>query len=277
MLLSYGRDAKATWLRRLEGWQTDEDGNYIAQEKIGLICWQRQNIIYASRRPSQRYARSKSHPPKQLCLEKVLTTLGTEHPLDNVVTKHFTLAVEASTWMLCSPDKSLPKSSSAYWPMKPLMASGKRIPSTSHIWTCILSPGLWMDAHYWPSPGSRTLCKAYMLSSTMPYWSPLACTPAIGALGCLPTISCVAACFCPAWDLPSDDSCIVAYLSLRRLATVKASLRFARPLHATTTMIAYAQCDKLVVVDVTTHWPLTTACDVQLTTSGGPRERALGS
>ena len=55
------------------------------------------------------------------------------------------------------------------------------------------------------------------------------------------------------------------------------SLRFARPLHATTTMIAYAQCDKLVVVDATTHWPLATACDVRLTTSGGPRERAPGS
>ena len=34
MLLSYGPDAKATWLRRLEGWQMDEDGNYIAQEKM---------------------------------------------------------------------------------------------------------------------------------------------------------------------------------------------------------------------------------------------------
>ena len=63
MLLSYGRDAKATWLRRLEGWQMDEDGNYIAQEKNGLICQQRQNIMYASRRLWQRYARSRSHPP----------------------------------------------------------------------------------------------------------------------------------------------------------------------------------------------------------------------
>ena len=36
-------------------------------------------------------------PSEQLCLEKVLTTLGTEYPLANVVTKHFTLATEAST------------------------------------------------------------------------------------------------------------------------------------------------------------------------------------
>ena len=277
MPLSYGRDAKATWLRRLEGWQTDEDGNYIAQEKNWPDLSAKTEYHVCIKEAIAEICKVKIAPSEQLCLEKVLTTLGTEHPLANVVTKHFTLAAEASTWMLCSPDKSLPRSSLAYGPMKPLMVSGKRIPSTSHIWTCILSPGLWMDAHYWPSPGSRTLCKAYMLSSTMSYWSPLACTPAIGALECLPTISSVTACFCPAWDLPFDDSCIVAYLSLRRLATEKASLRFARPLHATTTMIAYAQCDKLVVVDATTHWPLTTACDVRLTTSGGPLERALGS
>ena len=40
-LLSYRCDAKETWLRHLEGLQTDEDGKYDdAQEDIGLIsCW----------------------------------------------------------------------------------------------------------------------------------------------------------------------------------------------------------------------------------------------
>ena len=51
------------------------------------------------------------------------------------------------------------------------------------------------------------------------------------------------------WDLMPDDSDCVAYLSPRRLGLVKASLRFARPLPATTTLIAYAQYDNLVVID----------------------------
>ena len=215
-------------------------------------------------------------PSEQLCLEKVLTTLGTEHPQANVVTKHFTLAAEASTWMLCSPDKSLPRSSLAYWPMKPLMVSGKRIPSTSHIWTCILTLGLWMDAHYWPSPGSRTLCKAYMLSSTAVLkstgmypsdWS-IGMSANHFECGCM-----LLSCMGPAVRWQLHCGLLIPQTSGHR----ETSLRFARPLHATTTMIAYAQCDKLVVVNATTHWPLATACDVRLTTSGGPRERALGS
>ena len=36
-LLSYGCDAKETWLRHLEGWYTDENGKYIAQDNAGLI------------------------------------------------------------------------------------------------------------------------------------------------------------------------------------------------------------------------------------------------
>ena len=51
------------------------------------------------------------------------------------------------------------------------------------------------------------------------------------------------------WDLMPDDSDVVAYLSSRYLGTIKASLRFAKPLLATTTPIAYAQYDNMVVVD----------------------------
>ena len=51
------------------------------------------------------------------------------------------------------------------------------------------------------------------------------------------------------WDLMPDDINGVAYLSPRHLGTVKASLRFAKPLPSTTTLIAYAQYDNLVVVD----------------------------
>ena len=51
------------------------------------------------------------------------------------------------------------------------------------------------------------------------------------------------------WDLMPDVKDGVAYLSPRRLGTVKASLGFTRPLPATTTLIAYAQYDSLVVID----------------------------
>ena len=51
------------------------------------------------------------------------------------------------------------------------------------------------------------------------------------------------------WDLMPDDSDRKAYLSARRLDTVKASLRFAKPLLTMTTLLAYAQYHNLVVVD----------------------------
>ena len=37
MLLSYGCGAKETWLMHLEGWWTDEEGKYNAQENVSLI------------------------------------------------------------------------------------------------------------------------------------------------------------------------------------------------------------------------------------------------
>ena len=51
------------------------------------------------------------------------------------------------------------------------------------------------------------------------------------------------------WDLMPNDSDGVAYLNPWCLGTVKASLRFAKPLPVTTTLIAYAQYDNLVVVE----------------------------
>ena len=113
-----------------------------------------------------------------------------------------------------------------------------------------------MDLHYRPSPGSQTLCKACMPRPTMPYWSSVACTPVTGATECLSSISWMASCCCPRTP---DDSNGVAYLSPWRLGTVKASLRFAKLLLVTTTLIAYAQFDNLVVVDAYQclhHWHL---------------------
>ena len=51
------------------------------------------------------------------------------------------------------------------------------------------------------------------------------------------------------WDLTPNDSDGMAYLLPRRLGTMKASLRFAKPLPTMMTLLAYAQCDNLVVVD----------------------------
>ena len=48
-------------------------------------------------------------------------------------------------WMLCSLEKFLPRSSLAWWALKPLWVPGKRIPSTMHIWTWI-----WTVCQPWP-------------------------------------------------------------------------------------------------------------------------------
>ena len=50
------------------------------------------------------------------------------------------------------------------------------------------------------------------------------------------------------WDLTPDDREGVANLSPRCLGMVKVSLRFGRPLLATTSLIPYAQYDNLVVI-----------------------------
>ena len=52
------------------------------------------------------------------------------------------------------------------------------------------------------------------------------------------------------FDLNPDDGDGVAYVSPRRLGTVKANLRFANTLSATITIIAYAQFDNLVGIDL---------------------------
>ena len=51
------------------------------------------------------------------------------------------------------------------------------------------------------------------------------------------------------WHLTPDDSDRLAYLSPSCGGMMKDSLRFAKPLPATTTLIAYAQYDNLVVID----------------------------
>ena len=137
-------------------------------------------------------------------------------------------------WMLCSPEKFLPRSSLAWWALKPLRVPGKRIPSTMHIWTWI-----WTVCQPWPPDLTQGLYDQPYLTEVqwhVPQW--LSVDQFMGGSMLL------------SWDLMPDNSNGVAYLSSRHLGTIKASLRFAKPLLATTTLIAYAQYDNLVVVDV---------------------------
>ena len=136
-------------------------------------------------------------------------------------------------WMLCSLEKFLPRSSLAWWALKPLRVPGKRIASTMHIWTWI-----WTVCQPWPPDLMQGLYDQPYLTEVqwhVPQW--LSVDQFMGGSMLL------------SWDLMPDDSNGVAYLSSRHLGTIKASLRFPKPLLATTTLIAYAQYDNLVVVD----------------------------
>ena len=151
--------------------------------------------------------------------------------------------------------------------MKPSSVPGKK---SLQLCTWIWPAWFWVDAHYRPSPGSQTIHKACMPRPTMPYWSPVACTPVTGAMACLPISSWVAPCCCPGTWHPKAVMVWPTYPP-RHLGTVKASLRFAKPLPVTITLIAYVRYDNLVVVDAYEnprqlgHWSTST-----LGTNPGP-------
>ena len=130
--------------------------------------------------------------------------------------------------------------------MKASSVPGKRTLSTSPIWTWIWPAWLWMDTDYWPSPGSWTLHKVCMLRPAIPFWSPVACTQRPEHWN---VCWIVHDCMLLSWDLMPDDCDGVAFISPRCLGTMKTSLRFAKPLPTTTTLIAYAQYENLVVAD----------------------------
>ena len=128
--------------------------------------------------------------------------------------------------MLYSAVKSPPRSSSAWWATRPSSWPGKKNSST--LATCSWTrPAWWWTGTYYrhssmyPSDWSNDLtCSQFMYGSML-----------------------------LSWDLMPNDSNSVAYLSPRHLGTVKVNLRFAKPLPATTTFIAYAQYDNLVLID----------------------------
>ena len=184
---------------------------------------------------------------EQLRLEKVLMTSGAKYPLAHVVTRHFTLAAGASTADVDPlftgqiPTKVMiglvnNEAFVGSWTKSPfnfahmdlnqacLVVDGRPLPAQP--WQPDFKQGLYEETYHallksagmYPSDWSNGLSAAQFVGGTMLL----------------------------SWDLTPDDSDGMAYLSPRPLGTVKASLRFAKPLPAKTTLLAYAQYDNLV-------------------------------
>ena len=171
-------------------------------------------------------------------------TGGAKYPLAHVVTRHFTLAVGANMAHMDSmyPTKVLislvsNEASVSTWQANPfnfahielnsacLVVNGRPLPAQS--WQPDFMQGLYAETYH-------ALLK---FSGMYPsYWSNgMSVKHFVGGIMLL------------SWDLMPDDSNGVA------------SLRFAKLLLATTTLIAYAQYDNLVVVDAYQclhHWHL---------------------
>ena len=189
-------------------------------------------------------------PSEQLHLEKVLTASGAKYPLAHVVTRHFTLATGANMADMDSlfteqiPTKVLISlvSNEAFvstWQKNTFNFAHIKLNSA-----CLVVDGRPLPAQPWQPDFMQGLyAETYhallKFSGMYPsYWSNgMSVEHFVDGIMLL------------SWDLTPDDSNGVAYLSPRRLGTVKASLRFAKLLLATTTLIAYAQFDNLVVVD----------------------------
>ena len=187
---------------------------------------------------------------EQLRLERVLATSGARYPLTHVVTRHFTLSAGASTADVDAlftgqiPAKVLiglvdNEAFVGAWQKNPynfqhmhlnsacLIVDGRPLPAQP--WQPDFERGLYAEAYHalvkssgmYPSDWSNDLTAAQFSGGSMLL----------------------------SWDLTPDDSDGTAYVSPRRLGTVKVSLRFARPLRKTTTLIAYAQYDSQVLID----------------------------
>ena len=187
-------------------------------------------------------------PSEQLHMEKVLAASGAKYPLAHVVTRHFTLAMGQHRQHGCFGHWTNPYQGhhrpSDQWNLhrclgkEPLqirtyrtefrLLVGDGHPLLAQPWQLDFMQGLYAETYHallnsngmYPSDWSNGYVEQFMDGSML--------------------LSC---------DLMPDDSDNVAYLSPRRLGTVKVGLRFATPLPATTTLIAYAQYDNLVVVD----------------------------
>ena len=186
----------------------------------------------------------------QLRLEKVLTTSGAKYPLAHVVTRHFTLAAGASTadvealFTRQIPTKIIiglvnNEAFVGSWTKSPFnflhmdlnqacLVVDER-PLMAQAWQPGFTQGLYAETYHallksdemYPSDLSNGLSAPQFVGGTMLL----------------------------SWDLTPEYSDGTAYLSPRHLGTMKASLRFTKPLPTTTTLLAYAQYDNLVVGD----------------------------
>ena len=167
-------------------------------------------------------------PSEQLHLEKVLTASGVKYPLAHVVTRHFTLATGASMADMDSlftgqiPNKVLISlvSNEAFvstWQKNTFNFAHIKLNSA-----CLVVDGRPLPAQPWQPDFMQGLyAETYhallKFSGMYPsYWSNgMSVEHFMDGIMLL------------SWDLTPDDSNGVAYLSPRRLGTVKASLRFA--------------------------------------------------
>ena len=301
-MLSYGKAAKDTWLRHLEGWRTDDAGQYDDENNGGLVdrvkmvkngrafelkgrlhvdMFMQDRLIpnnvnvrlTLTRSRPQFYLMSFEGVPtncevhideavlevrkvkvaasEQMRLEKVIASPGgAKYPVTHVVTRHFTIAKGASTVDLDAlfsgqiPGKVIlgmvtNEAFAGSWKQNPfnfahfdlnscyLVVDGRPIPAQP------LQPNF--------ETGCFTECYHALVKSSGLYPSDWShdLTPEQYQGGSMFL----------SYDLTPDDNDGVAYVSPRRLGTVKASLRFAHSLPATITIVAYAQFDNLVAID----------------------------
>ena len=289
-LLSYGRDAKETWLNHLEGWWMDEDVKCDAQDNIGLLSrrnrilnsqpfdfkgrllsdmllqeWLLPNnvnvrLVLSCSRPAFHLmdfdrksayhvgieeavfevCKVKLAASEQLRLEKVLTASGTKYSLAHVVTRHFSLSTGTST---ADMDALLigqipTKVSIGLVNNEAFVGSWTKPPFNFAYMdlnqACLVVDGLPLPAQPWQPDFMQSLYAATyhaLLKSGM-YPSKLS--------NGLSAKQFVGGSMLLSWDLTPDNSDGMAYLSLRCLGTVKASLRFAKPLLTTTTLLCSA-------------------------------------
>ena len=189
-------------------------------------------------------------PSEQLHLEKVLTASGAKYPLAHVVTRHFTIAAGASMADMDSlftgqiPTKVLISLVSNEASVSTWQKNLYNFAHTELNSACLVVDGRPLLAQPWqPDYMQGLYAETYhsllKFSGMYPsYWN-----------NEMSVEHFVVGIMLLSWDPTPDDSNGVAYLSPRHLGTIKASLRFAKLLLATTTLIAYAQYDNLVVVD----------------------------
>ena len=301
-MLSYGKSAKESWLRYLEGWQTDEAGSYDEEDNDGLaqrICMVKNGRSFELKgrlhidmlmqerlipnNVNVRVTLTRSRPQfhlmsfervpancevhideavlevhkvkvassEQIRLEKVLASPGgAKYPVTHVVTHHFTIARGTSTADLDAlfigqiPGKVVlgmvtDEAFAGSWKHNTFNFRHFDVNSIYLIVDEPPIPAQPLQPDF--ERGNFAECYHALMKSTGLYpsdWS-----------NNLTAEQYQAGSMFLSFDLNPDDGDGVAYVSPRRLGTVKANLMFASTLLATITIIAFAQFNYLVGID----------------------------